>query len=224
MIVTIITHETRHESLRRTVQSVTDASLPPPDVFTQLERPSHLMNRVQAFRCLSLAYRREADLLFLEDDVTLDSGAAPAIAAAQETGEIVTLFLGKRYFLPERVQEEADAARENGTPIPGRLLPVCRFDHWFGTQALYIPHHHVLGMLEQWGTYPLIAFDQPTRGTPLTLEAPFDTFVHDYIKHHTGGLLAAFPTPAAHWNEPTLVPKPQRAIGNPFALLDARWP
>lgn len=127
------------------------------------------------------------DLLWLEDDVTVNAHLPAALDLAQQQEHPVVLCNIEAQCEPEHVSQAVDA----GAPMPLHVAHLVNVMQWAGSQAVYIPRVAMPFLLANRHVLtdrPHVAFDVALRNAYSEAGLP---------------LVSVFPNPVQHMNEPS---------------------
>jgi len=179
----MVSCEERVEERERTLAQLAAAGLPTPWVaLNECNRKTpanHKKQLANSMRCVHHAIEAGGHMLFLEDDIDCKPALLTWLRIAEYQDHMVTFTV----LTGQSEPSEMDAYRSGGLVPPGLYrMPLKR---WYGTQALFIPRHHL---------QPLATFVE----TGEYADTAFDSNVLFYAKRFNVPILAAYPNPVQH--------------------------
>lgn len=146
-----------------------------------------MLLRKAAMKAMAYAAARDADLLWLEDDIRADDRIVDALALCVGADHPVTLFVSDLDHHPQVVRD----AMVSGRPMPLQIHEIPAVGSWWGSQAVYIPRRCM--RLLASSPYMLGSYDA----------LAFDTAIRNIYRDHDLPLYGVFPNPVQHMNEPS---------------------
>lgn len=191
--VGIFSHETRTNELARTVEYLAMAGITPDVINTQTGVGSAFRNRLNAVTTLRDAYDGRPVLL-LEDDVLAGKHVTAWVEYLEyHSRDVVSLAVMKPQFYTERTEVALrnERTRQSGPP---RLEECPRLQHWWGSQAVWMPSRFVEHVL---------ADPRITSEADNTL-GPWDHTIRRFLLEMDERLLVAFPSVFQHQSPPSV--------------------
>lgn len=190
----IYTHESRAVELERTVQSLHEAQLDVDHINLDRGVGSPVKNRLNAVATLKTIFNGTDPVLILEDDVLAGRYLADWLEYLHYNVIHVTCLCPMK---PEMYSERTEVtlrSERTRKATPSRLELNPRLQHWWGSQAMWIP--------------PRIAYDmvQDTRleSTSDRQFGPWDHTIRKFLMELDEPMLMAFPAVFQHQSPPSV--------------------
>lgn len=189
----IFTHDSRPDILDRTIRSLADVGLEPHFISVDTGRGSSVKNRLNAVNALRNTFDGN-DVLILEDDVIAGRYLPEWLEYLHYNANSVTCLLPmKTHFYQESTEVYLRNRRER--PIgPSRLEVNPQLQHWWGSQAMWLPPRIAKGILAD------DRFDSQEHA-PL---GPWDHAIRLYLLEREEDMLCAFPAVFQHQSPPSV--------------------
>lgn len=191
--VGIFTHETRTAELALTVEYLAEAGITPDVINTQTGVGSAFKNRLNAVTTLERVYDGRPVLL-LEDDVLAGKHVKAWVEHLEYHARDVVSLLPMK---PESYTEQTEVALRNPRKRkakPSRLEVCPRLQHWWGSQAVWMPARFAERVLN----------DDRVKDEADNTLGPWDHTIRKLLMEHDEQLLVAFPAVFQHQSPPSV--------------------